>query len=88
MPIYPSCRFILRPAEASEYGKRREAKRRESNKWCIEGEYLTTADIAVRKGWVAATVRVKLAKLRKLPGPITWKAIDEMSAAWIKKEQS
>lgn len=39
---------------------------------CIEGEYLTSRQIAARLGTHATTALDRLKRARKLPGPVTW----------------
>lgn len=65
--------FAFNP-EAVREGIARSVVRRQrpENKWRIEGEYVTQAEIADRLGITVKTANPRMAKLQKASGPITW----------------
>lgn len=42
---------------------------------CIEGEYLTTAQIGERLGIERKRAGERLSRARRLPGPVTWERL-------------
>ena len=50
----------------------RGSSRKQGSVYCIEGENVSMAQIAARLGCTKAAASVRMAKAKKLPGPITW----------------
>ena len=70
----------LSKSEASEYGKRAavSAKRR-AEQWCIEGEYVTAAQMAERVGVTVDTVHGRLSNAKQMEGAVTWERLRMVS---------
>lgn len=56
-------------------GRARGARRNQASTYCIEGESLTTHEIATRLGVTTQATKHRLLKLRNAAGPITWQAL-------------
>lgn len=62
----------LESGEAREYAMRSAKRRRELHRYCIEGEYVTVKEIALRIGDASANVKARMKRMRAKPGSITW----------------
>lgn len=62
----------LTKEEARHYGAKGSKTYADNLTWCIEGEMLTTVQMAERLGEKPDTVRRRLRKAQKKDGPVTW----------------
>lgn len=53
------------------------AKYKANQVWCIEGEYVTTQEIADRDGRSYSSIKPIMAKLRRSAEPVTWQLIKD-----------
>lgn len=69
--------IYLTKEEGRSYGLRGGKKHAQKMQVRIEGEYLSTSEIATRLGAGISTVKQRLAVLKNKDGPITWAALSE-----------
>lgn len=60
---------------AKKYGRRGGLVRAAANRWYIEGEQLTVADVSKRLGISLNAAQKRIRRIRKKGQPLTWSAI-------------
>jgi hypothetical protein len=64
--------IFVGPERSSGYGKRGAAKQAEKNRHSVEGQLVTSQEIADRIGTTRSLACKRLCRERKKPGPVTW----------------
>ena len=67
--------MILQKDEARKYGRKGQRASVAGKQHCIEGEYLTTREIAERIGMSYRAAAQRLADARKSEGAVTWERL-------------
>lgn len=62
-----------------DYAVGRERQKQRPQMWCINGEYVTSSDIASRLQVDVKKARFILAKAAKLPGATTWAVLESLN---------
>lgn len=71
----PGAGLVLEKEQATEYGRRGGLRRRSDHVTRVEGEYVTTTQIAARLGTAVGTAQKRLKRAREGAGDVTWKAL-------------
>lgn len=67
--------FYIKQGTRVGHSQRGGLVKRREQRWCIDGENYTLAQIAERLGIIPDSAGVALRKAQKLPGPVTWERL-------------